>query len=100
MARYKTVSIIVVLFILIQVRTASCEEVYTDRIAAVVNGDVILESEVKKNAQPFIRKFMSLPLGIVPPGKIPTEKEILDELIVMRLMEQEAAKRGIIPNEE
>ncbi|MBI5569932.1 MAG: peptidylprolyl isomerase [Desulfomonile tiedjei] len=100
MARYKTVSIVVVLFVLFQVRAASGEEVYTDRIAAVVNGDVILESEVKKNAQPFIRKFMSLPLGIVPPGKTPTEKEVLDELVVIRLLEQEAAKRGMIPNEE
>ena len=100
MARYKIVSVVVVLFTLVQMRAASCEEVYTDRIAAVVNGDVILESEVKKNAQPFIRKFMSLPLGIVPPGKTPTEREILDELVVIHLLEQEATKRGMVPNEE
>jgi peptidyl-prolyl cis-trans isomerase SurA len=100
MARYKTLSIVVVLFMLVQTRGGSCEEVYTDRIAAVVNGDVILESEVKRYGQPFIRKFVSLPLGIVPPGKSPTEKEILDELVVIRLLEQEAAKRGMVPSEE
>lgn len=70
-------------------------EVYSDRVAAVVNGNVILESQVKRYREPFIRRHFSVPLGIVPPGKWPTEKEILDELIVMRLLEGEAAKKGI-----
>ncbi len=68
---------------------------YSDRIAAIVNSDVILESEVKKQKQPLIRSLVNLPLGIVPPGKWPTEREILDELIVIHLLEQEAAKKGI-----
>lgn len=68
---------------------------YSDRIAAVVNGDVILESEVKKHALPLMRRFSPLPFGVLPPGKWPTEKEILDELIVIRLLEQEAARRGL-----
>ena len=68
---------------------------YSDRIVAVVNGDVILESDLKKQKQPFMRNALRLPLGVVPPGKWPTEKEILDELIVIRLLEQEAAKKGI-----
>ncbi|MFH0958644.1 MAG: peptidylprolyl isomerase [Pseudomonadota bacterium] len=68
---------------------------YSDRIAAIVNSDVILESDVKKQKQPLIRNLMNLPLGIVPPGKWPTEREILDELVVIHLLEQEAAKRGI-----
>jgi peptidyl-prolyl cis-trans isomerase SurA len=75
-------------------------QLYTDRIAAVVNGDVILSSDVKKHKQPIIRNITSLPLGIVPPGKWPTEKEILDELIVMHLLEQEADRKGIKVNEK
>lgn len=70
-------------------------EVYSDRIAAVVNGDVILSSDVKRHKQPIIRNITSLPLGVVPPGKWPTEKEILDELIIMHLLEQEAKRQGI-----
>lgn len=70
-------------------------EVYSDRVAAVVNGDVILESDIKKHKQPFMRNLTNLPLGIIPPGKWPTEREILDELIVIHLLEQEAARKGI-----
>jgi peptidyl-prolyl cis-trans isomerase SurA len=70
-------------------------QVYSDRIAAVVNGDVILESDIKKHKQPFMRNLTNLPLGVVPPGKWPTEREVLDELVVIHLLEQEAAKKGI-----
>lgn len=70
-------------------------ETYSVRIAAIVNSDVILESDVKKAKQPFMRSLMNLPLGIVPPGKWPTEREILDELIVIHLLEQDAAKKGV-----
>jgi len=73
---------------------------YSDRIVAVVNNDVILESELRKQKQPFMRGSLRLPLGIVPPGKWPTEKELLDELIVVRLLEQAAAKKGIKVDEK
>jgi peptidyl-prolyl cis-trans isomerase SurA len=76
-------------------RSAYAAEVYSDKIAAVVNGDVILESDIKKHKQPFMRNLTNLPLGVIPPGKWPTEREILDELVVIHLLEQEAAKRGI-----
>jgi parvulin-like peptidyl-prolyl isomerase len=89
------VCVLVVMSALAWGRTAEATQVYSDRVAATVNGDVILESEVKEQKHPFVRKNFSMPLGVVPPGKIPTEKEILDELVVMRLLEQEAAKKGI-----
>lgn len=73
----------------------SSAETYSDRIAAIVNSDVILESDVKKAKQPFMRSLMNLPLGVVPPGKWPTEREILDELVVIHLLEQDAAKKGV-----
>ena len=60
-----------------------------------MNGDVILESDIKKHKQPFMRNLTNLPLGVIPPGKWPTEREILDELVVIHLLEQEAAKKGV-----
>lgn len=86
---------LVVMSILTWGRFAEASQLYADRVAATVNGDVILESEVKEQKQPFVRKNFAMPLGVVPPGKIPTEKEILDELVVIRLLEQEAKKKGI-----
>ncbi len=74
---------------------ALCKDIYADRVAAVVNGDVILESDIKKHDQPVVRQMIGVPLGIVPPGKSPTEREILDELVVIHLLQQEAARLGI-----
>jgi peptidyl-prolyl cis-trans isomerase SurA len=76
------------------------EEIYADRVAAVVNGKVILLSDVRKWQQPFIRSNFGMPFGVVPPGKWPTEKEVLDELVIVRLLEQEAREKGIeVPQE-
>jgi len=75
--------------------TAAHSAPYSDRIVAVVNGDVILDSDLKKHKQPMMRGMFSLPLGIIPTGKLPTEREILDEMVVIQLLEQEAAKKGI-----
>ncbi len=91
----KTVVYVWLLIAGIYANEALCADVYSDRVAAVVNGDVILESDIKKHKQPQMRNLAGFPLGIIPPGKIPTEKEILDELIVIHLLEQEADKRGI-----
>ncbi len=74
---------------------ASAAELYSDRIAAIVNGDVILVSDIAKNKNPLIRDFNNLGLNIVPPGKWPSDKEILDELVVARLLEQEAQRKGL-----
>ena len=92
---HKTVVCVWLLIAGIWANKALCADVYSDRVAAVVNGDVILESDIRKHKQPQMRNMLGLPLGIVPPGKVPTEKEILDELIVIHLLEQEADKRGI-----
>jgi peptidyl-prolyl cis-trans isomerase SurA len=91
----KVISLFLVLLALGGVAKWSHAEIATDRIVAAVNGDVILESDIKKQKQPVMRQLSNLPLGVIPPGKWPTEKEILDELVVMRLLEQEAAKKGI-----
>ncbi len=76
-------------------KISAAAEIGSDRVAAVVNGEVILESDVKKHKQPLMRSFLSLPLGVVPPGKWPTEREILEELIIIHLLEQEAKKKGL-----
>ncbi len=81
--------------ILLAVPAAAEAELFSDKIAAVVNGDVILESDIKQQKLPFIRNIGGLPLGVVPPGKWPTEREILDELVIIHILEQEAAKKGL-----
>lgn len=91
----KTISLLLVFLLFAGLCSASYGELFSDKIAAVVNGDVILESDIKRQKQPIMRNLSNLPLGVIPPGKWPTEKEILDELIVIRLLEQEAARKGI-----
>ena len=81
--------------------TASAQaEVYSDRIVAVVNGDVILASDIQRFKQPFMRGLINFDLGVIPPGKWPTERELLDELIIVDLLDQEALKRGFKLNEK
>jgi peptidyl-prolyl cis-trans isomerase SurA len=74
--------------------TVAAKDLGSDRVAAVVNNQVIPLSEIIKNKQPFMRS-MSLQLGVIPPGKWPTERELLDELIVIHLLEQEAVRKDI-----
>lgn len=90
------VAFAVLMFILaVQASPSWSASVYSDKVVAVVNKDIILESDIAKYKQPIMRSLLNLPLGIVPPGKWPTEKEILDELIVIKLLEQEAARKGV-----
>lgn len=77
------------------VGSALSAETYKDRLVAVVNGDVILFSDLEKQKQPLMRSLSVLPIPVVPPGKWPTEKEILDELIIVQLLEQEAGRKGV-----
>jgi parvulin-like peptidyl-prolyl isomerase len=66
-----------------------------DKVAAVVNGDVILNSDVDILKNPFVRELLPLDFGVTPAGKWPTENEVLEELIVIKLVEQEALKNGV-----
>ncbi len=91
----KKILCIILFFTVIWATKGLCTVIYSDRIAAVVNGDVIRESDIAKHKLPYMRNLAGLPLGIIPPGKVPTEKEILDELIVIHLLEQEADKLGV-----
>jgi peptidyl-prolyl cis-trans isomerase SurA len=87
------------LLILLACAAVTCSDaraqLYTDRVAAVVNGDVILVSDLDKYKKPIVRSLTNLNLGIVPPGKWPTEKEILDELVVMHILAQEADRQKV-----
>jgi peptidyl-prolyl cis-trans isomerase SurA len=89
------VSVFLTLIVALHATVCQSASVYSDKVVAVVNKDIILESDIAKYKQPFMRNVLNLPLGIVPPGKWPTEREILDELIVIKLLEQEAARKGI-----
>jgi peptidyl-prolyl cis-trans isomerase SurA len=90
-------NLVIVAFLLVCVGGYSTVrgEVASDRVAAVVNKDLILESDIKKHKQPLMRSFINLPLGITSSDKVPTERDILDELIVMHLLEQEADRKGL-----
>jgi parvulin-like peptidyl-prolyl isomerase len=92
-----TVCVYVCIFVtgLSHAQGANKTGLYSDRIAAVVNGFAILESDIKLHKQPFVRNFTNLGLNIVPRGKDPTYREILDELIVYELLRQEARKKNM-----
>lgn len=66
-----------------------------DRVVAVVNGDIILDSDIKLFQNDFVREFLPLDFGVTPQGKTPTDSEILQELIIIKLIEQAAQKKDI-----
>ena len=78
--------------------TASlAREIYNDRVVAIVNADFILASEIAKYRNPMmLKQLRDMSLGVVPIGNVPTDKEILDVLIVTRLLDQEAKKKGTV----
>jgi peptidyl-prolyl cis-trans isomerase SurA len=86
-----------VIFTTLLASTASyaASEPFNDKIAAVVNGEVILNSDIKSLKNPIVKNITSLPLGVIPPGKLPTDRELLEELIVLRILEQEADRKGV-----
>ncbi len=77
------------------VATSLHAEIAMDKIAAVVNGDVILESDIKKQKTACYEAAFEFASWGYPAWKMATEKEILDELIVCASWNREAAKKGI-----
>ncbi len=68
---------------------------YLDRVVAVVNGDIILDSDIELFQNEFVRDFLPLDFGVTPQGKTPTDSEVLQELIIIKLIEQAAQKKDI-----
>ncbi|MCW8809065.1 MAG: peptidylprolyl isomerase [Rhodanobacter sp.] len=64
-----------------------------DRIVAVVNDDVILQSELNQAVLSVQKQYASQP-GQLPPMNV-LRKQVLDRLVLMRLQVQKAQDQGI-----
>ena len=64
-----------------------------DRIVAVVNDDVILQSELNEAVGAVQQQYASQP-GQLPPMNV-LQKQVLDRLILMRLQVQKAQDQGV-----
>jgi peptidyl-prolyl cis-trans isomerase SurA len=95
MNNYRIIFCLGILIAIMLAPVASKGEQTLDKVVAVVNGDVILNSEIDLLKNPFVRDLLPLDFGVTPPGKWPTESEILEELIIVKLMEQEAINNGL-----
>jgi len=73
-----------------------CPAVIIEKVMAVVNGEVIVLTEVQEESIPILRRMSSeaLSRGGMPPLQT-TEREVLEGLIDRRLQLQEAKKQGI-----
>ncbi|MGQ9499331.1 MAG: peptidylprolyl isomerase, partial [Dissulfurimicrobium sp.] len=90
-------SIISIIFLVIFVFTLNAFCVIVDRIAAVVNGDVITLSELERSAEPLIKKNISddMTSNEKEAKKKEIFKQVLTQLIDERLIEAEIKKLGI-----
>jgi peptidyl-prolyl cis-trans isomerase SurA len=65
-----------------------------DRIVAVVNDDVVLQSELDRATQNVLAQYNRQPNGQLPPADI-LRKQVLERLILLRLQVAQAAQQGI-----
>lgn len=70
-----------------------------DRIVAVVNDDVILQSELNSAVRSIQQQYAGHP-GQLPPMNV-LQQQVLDRLVLMRLQLQKAADQGVhVSNDE
>ncbi|MFK7816393.1 MAG: peptidylprolyl isomerase [Gammaproteobacteria bacterium] len=86
-ALFLLISLLVITF------TSSANTKLLDRIVAVVENDVIMESELRQRASVIVKQFEGNP-DAIPPQDVLIE-QILQRLIVERLQLQLAEQRGI-----
>jgi peptidyl-prolyl cis-trans isomerase SurA len=65
-----------------------------DRIAAVVDDDVVLQSELDRATRNILAQYEKQPNGQLPPADI-LRKQVLERLILVRLQVAQAAQQGI-----
>ncbi len=68
---------------------------FRDRIVAVVNGDVLLASEMEKYRSVW-RSFAGFLKGIETSAQASGDRELVDELVMLRLLEREAARKRVL----
>ena len=65
-----------------------------DRIVAVVNDDVVLQSELDRATRNVLAQYNKQPNGQLPPADI-LHKQVLERLVMVRLQVTQAAQQGI-----
>jgi peptidyl-prolyl cis-trans isomerase SurA len=65
-----------------------------DRIVAVVNDDVVLQSELDRATHNILVQYDKQPNGQLPPAGI-LRKQVLERLVMVRLQVAQAAQQGI-----
>lgn len=65
-----------------------------DRIVAVVNDDVVLQSELDRATSNVLAQYRKQPNGQLPPADI-LRKQVLERLVLIRLQVAQAAQQGI-----
>lgn len=65
-----------------------------DRIVAVVNDDVVLQSELDRATHNILVQYDKQPNGQLPPADI-LRKQVLERLVMVRLQVAQAAQQGI-----
>jgi peptidyl-prolyl cis-trans isomerase SurA len=65
-----------------------------DRIVAVVNDDVVLQSELDRATNNVLAQYSKQPNGQLPPADI-LRKQVLERLVMVRLQVAQASQQGI-----
>jgi len=72
---------------------AAQDGVPMDRIVAVVDNDVVTQSELDRRVQTVLRKLSAKP-GLMPPAEL-LRRQVLERMVLERLQLQMAERRGI-----
>ena len=80
--------------------TAPASGVLLDRVAAVVNEDVILKSELEKRVADTQREIAAQNAGASLPDPAVLRKQVLDQMVTVRLELQQADSRGITVSDD
>lgn len=96
MSRHLRNCLLVVLFVW-GGSAAAADRLVIDKVAAVVNEDVITLSEVQKEGRPLIQRIrQEVSEDVLASQMQITQRQILDALILRRLQLQEAKKEGVV----
>ena len=71
-----------------------------DRVVAVVNDDVILKSELDKRVQDTERQIAAQNAGTTLPPADVLQKQVLEQMVTMRIELQQAEARGITVSDD
>jgi peptidyl-prolyl cis-trans isomerase SurA len=70
-----------------------------DRIVAVVNDDVVLQSELDRAVRNIEAQYAKQPNGQLPPSDV-LRKQVLERLVMIRLQVMQASQQGIVVSDQ